>query len=75
MRRSVDLGGPHTIEQLAGDVLVTMEALGLNRADIIGHSLGARIAAEICRQQSDDARSVLDPVVLWFAAENCTITI
>lgn len=41
---SPDPGTPFGIEQLAGDVLLTMDAAGVDRAHLVGHSLGASVA-------------------------------
>ncbi len=63
---SADAGPPFTVAQLARDVLATVDCIGIDDFDVVGHSLGGRVTAEICRQAPDRVRSaiLLDPVVM-----------
>jgi pimeloyl-ACP methyl ester carboxylesterase len=51
---SPDPGTPFGLEQLAGDVLLAMDAAGVERAHLAGHSLGASVAVLIAAR--DPAR-------------------
>ncbi len=42
-------GGPYLMEQLAGDVAEILDALGIERAAIVGHSLGGYVALAFFR--------------------------
>lgn len=49
----------YTIDKLAGDALAVMDALGLVRIDVMGYSMGARIAAFLQRRSPDRLRSLV----------------
>ncbi|MEN3283871.1 MAG: lipase [Solirubrobacteraceae bacterium] len=55
--------GPWTLAQLARDVLATADALGVERFDVIGHSLGGVVSAELMRMAPSRIKSavLLDP--------------
>ena len=40
--------GGYTIQQLADDVCAAMKALGINRALVVGHSMGGMVAEQFC---------------------------
>ena len=46
--------GPYLMEQLAGDIAAMLDALGIERATIVGHSLGGYVALAFARMY--DAR-------------------
>ncbi len=46
--------GPYLIEQLAGDIAAMLDALGIERATFVGHSLGGYVALAFARMY--DAR-------------------
>lgn len=56
---------PWTLEQHAADVLATMDALRLERADLLGHSFGAAVAVYAARQAPERVRRLvlLDPAM------------
>lgn len=60
---SSSVGPPWTVAQLADDVVETVSSLGIDTFDIVGHSLGGRIAAEVARRIPRRTRSLmlLDP--------------
>jgi pimeloyl-ACP methyl ester carboxylesterase len=41
--------GPYLMESLAGDVAATLDALGIERASVVGHSLGGYVALAFAR--------------------------
>jgi len=47
------------IEIMAGDVSALMDHLGLERADIMGYSLGARMTAQLAQSQPQRLRSAI----------------
>ncbi|MDQ2663201.1 MAG: alpha/beta hydrolase [Candidatus Eremiobacteraeota bacterium] len=47
--RSDVTGGPYLMEALASDVAVVLDALGIERAAIVGHSLGGYVAMAFAR--------------------------
>jgi pimeloyl-ACP methyl ester carboxylesterase len=49
----------YSIEILAGDVIALMDRLKLERADIMGYSLGSRITAVLARSQPTRLRSAI----------------
>lgn len=51
---------PWTLQQFAADVVGLMDSLELSETDMIGHSMGAMVAAEVCKQ----AKSRVDRVIL-----------
>jgi pimeloyl-ACP methyl ester carboxylesterase len=53
MGRSSAPDGPYLMEALAGDVAAALDALGIERAGIVGHSLGGYVAMAFCRMYSE----------------------
>lgn len=45
--------GPYLMETLAGDVAAVLDALAIDRAAIVGHSLGGYIAMAFCRMYTE----------------------
>jgi pimeloyl-ACP methyl ester carboxylesterase len=45
--------GGYSIQQLAGDVGATMASLGLERAVIVGHSMGGMVAQHFCLERPE----------------------
>ncbi|MBV8489380.1 MAG: alpha/beta fold hydrolase [Candidatus Eremiobacteraeota bacterium] len=45
--------GPYLMETLAGDVAATLDAVGIERAAIVGHSLGGYVALAFARMFSE----------------------
>ena len=56
---------PWTLEQHAADVLATMDDLGIERAAVMGQSMGAVVAVYLSRQapQRVDRLILLDPAM------------
>ncbi|MGC8486245.1 MAG: alpha/beta fold hydrolase [Candidatus Baltobacteraceae bacterium] len=54
MGASKGTAGPYLMEQLAGDLAAMLDALGIERATIVGHSLGGYVALAFARMY--DAR-------------------
>lgn len=50
--------GPLTIEAMAGDALALMDALGLQRAHVVGHSMGGVIAQQLALRAPQRVRSL-----------------
>lgn len=46
-------GGPYLMETLAGDVAAVLDALGVERATIVGHSLGGYVALAFARMYTE----------------------
>ena len=46
-------GGPYLMESLAGDVAAVLDALGTERATVVGHSLGGYVALAFARMYSE----------------------
>lgn len=57
---------PWTLLQLANDVMRGVDVLGVETFDVMGHSLGGRVAAEVARISPERVRSLilLDPPVM-----------
>lgn len=53
MGRSSVPDGPYLMETLAGDVAAVLDALGIDRAAIVGHSLGGYVAMAFCRMYTE----------------------
>ena len=53
MGRSSVPDGPYLMETLAGDIAGVLDALGVERATIVGHSLGGYVAMAFCRMYSE----------------------
>ena len=49
MGRSTASHGPYLMESLAGDIAAALDALGIERASIVGHSLGGYVALAFAR--------------------------
>src|SRR5690242_21925192 len=45
--------GPYLMETLAGDVAAVLDALGMERASIVGHSMGGYVAMAFCRMYAE----------------------
>ncbi|HKU66455.1 MAG TPA: alpha/beta hydrolase [Candidatus Baltobacteraceae bacterium] len=45
--------GPYLMETLAGDIAAMLDALGIDRAAIAGHSLGGYVAMAFCRMYTE----------------------
>jgi pimeloyl-ACP methyl ester carboxylesterase len=50
---------PHTIEQMAEDVLAFLDALGLDRVDLLGFSIGSFVAQEVLLARPGVARRAI----------------
>jgi pimeloyl-ACP methyl ester carboxylesterase len=53
MGRSSVPDGPYLMETLAGDIAAMLDALGIDRAAIVGHSMGGYVAMAFCRMYSE----------------------
>lgn len=51
--KSEATGGPYLMETLAGDLAAVLDALGVERATVIGHSLGGYVALAFFRMFSE----------------------
>lgn len=49
---------PYSYEMMAADTVAAMDAAGIIAADIVGFSMGARIAIELCLAHSERARTL-----------------
>ena len=45
--------GPYLMETLAGDIAAVLDALGIDRAAIVGHSMGGYVAMAFCRMYAE----------------------
>lgn len=45
--------GPYLMETLAGDIAGVLDALGIDRAAIVGHSMGGYVAMAFCRMYTE----------------------
>lgn len=56
---------PWTFETLVGDVLETLDALGLDRVALVGHSLGGRLILELAELAPErlERAALLDPAI------------
>ncbi len=45
--------GPYLMETLAGDVAAILDAIGVERAAIVGHSMGGYVAMAFCRMYAE----------------------
>lgn len=50
---------PDTIEQMAADAAVFIDALGLRNVDLVGHSMGGLVAQQVAIQRPDLARKLV----------------
>jgi pimeloyl-ACP methyl ester carboxylesterase len=57
--RTADIDRPITPAALAGDVVALLDHLGLDRAHVLGHSLGAATALELAVRHPGRVRSVV----------------
>lgn len=53
MGESSVTGGPYLMESLAGDVAAVLDSLGVERATLVGHSLGGYVALAFARMYSE----------------------
>ncbi|HEY9180982.1 MAG TPA: alpha/beta hydrolase [Candidatus Baltobacteraceae bacterium] len=53
MGRSSVPDGPYLMETLAGDIAAMLDAMGIDRAAIAGHSMGGYVAMAFCRMYSE----------------------
>jgi pimeloyl-ACP methyl ester carboxylesterase len=53
MGRSSAPDGPYLMEALAGDIAAVLDALGIERAAIVGHSMGGYVAMAFCRMYTE----------------------
>lgn len=56
---TADIDRPLTIEQMADDTIALLRHLGIEKADILGYSLGAGIALQIAIQHPDMVRMLV----------------
>lgn len=65
--RSGGVDGPVSIAEQADDVVSLMDHLGIDTADLVGHSLGATIALEVALTAPDRVRSLvaMEPLLLF----------
>jgi 3-oxoadipate enol-lactonase len=54
-----DPGTPFTADDLAGDVAAAMDAAGVTRAHLVGHSLGASVAVILAARHPDRVRRLV----------------
>ena len=57
--RSANLPGPYGIEEHVIDLLAVLDRAGVSRAVLVGHSMGAYIAARLAAEHPDRAWSVI----------------
>ena len=53
MGRSDVTAGPYLMESLAGDVAAVLDAIGIERATVVGHSLGGYVAMAFARMYAE----------------------
>ena len=56
--RSEKPDGPYTLEQMAGDVIAVLDAEGIGRAHVVGHSMGSYVAQVVAVGYPDRIRSL-----------------
>lgn len=57
--RTADIARPITPAALADDIVALLDHLGIDRAHVLGHSLGAAVALELAVSHPDRVRSVV----------------
>jgi pimeloyl-ACP methyl ester carboxylesterase len=57
--RTADIDRPLSIEQLADDVAAAIRHLGLERADVLGYSMGGSVALHLALRQPDVVRKLV----------------
>ena len=50
--------GPYTLEQMAADAVTVLDAEGIGRAHVVGHSMGSYVAQMLAVQHPDRLRSL-----------------
>lgn len=58
MGASTFAGGKLSVEQMAADAVAVLDAAGVERAHVVGHSLGGVVAQEMALQHGDRVRSL-----------------
>lgn len=56
--RSASPPGPYTLDEMADDVSALMRHLGVERADLVGHSMGGMIAMRLALARPETVRSL-----------------
>src|SRR3954468_15891229 len=56
---TADIDRPFSYEQLADDVAAVMEHLGVEQADVVGHSIGADTALQVAIRHPDRVRKLV----------------
>jgi len=56
--RSAKPDGPYSLEQMAADAVAVLDAEGVGRAHVVGHSMGSYVAQMLAVQHPDRVRSL-----------------
>jgi len=57
--RSAHLPGPDTVEQLADDIALLLDTLGMGQADVLGYSQGGAVAQQFARAHPGRVRRLV----------------